>query len=420
MRYDYLTVAPIGARPAIRWILGEGTLIRKIAPLLVLVGAVAIVLLLQANQPTPEKREQGPRPITVFVESVERDEVTLEVVTQGEVRSRVSIDMVSEVSGRIVEVSPEFMEGGAVTPEATLVQIDDTDYLLALSQAEARVAEARVALELALADADVARKQLIGTPNPSDLALKKPQVAEARAALKAAEADFEQARVNLARTRVSLPFTGRIANTYVDLGQYVTVGAPLGEAFATDKVEIRLPITYDQLATLGLPIGFRAEPGAGLPVTLEADVAGSNQQWQGELLRLDASIDRETRTLYAIAEVEDPYGKNVSSTGMPLAVGLYVTATVQGRQLADAVRIPRKALRAGDTVYVINADNELEIRAVSISHSSPHYAIVDDGVKAGDRLITSTIRNPIPGMALKAEDDGEALVSANAAGSGPG
>jgi RND family efflux transporter MFP subunit len=381
---------------------------------------VAIFMLLQANQPTPEKREQGPRPITVFVEPVERDQVTLEVVTQGEVRSRVSVDMVAEVSGRIMDVSPEFMEGGAFNPDATLVQIDDTDYQLALSQAEARVAEAQVALELALADADVARKQLIGTPNPSDLALKKPQVAEARAAVKAAEADLEQARVNLARTRVSLPFVGRMANTYVDLGQYVTAGTPLGRAFATDRVEVRLPITYDQLAALGLPIGFRANTGEGLPVTLEANVAGRNQQWRGELLRLDASIDRETRTLYAIAEVEDPYGANVSASGMPLAVGLYVTATVRGRELADAVRIPRKALRAGDTVYVINSDNELEIRAVTVSHSSPRHAIVEEGVKPGDRLIISTIRNPIPGMALKADGDAEALVSTTPADSGPG
>ncbi len=399
---------------------GEGTLTRLIAPLLVLAGSIAVTMGLFSNKPIPEKREQGPRPITVFVEPVQRDSVILEVVTQGEVRSRVSIDMVAEVSGRITAVSPEFMEGGAVSPDATLVQIDDIDYQLALSQAEARVAEAQVALELALADADVARKQLIGTPNPSDLALKKPQVAEARAVLKAADADLEQAQVNLARTRVSLPFVGRIANTYVDLGQYVTMGTPLGQAFATDKVEIRLPITYDQLATLGLPIGFRAEAGSGLPVTLEADVAGSNQQWHGELLRLDASIDRQTRTLYAIAEVEDPYGSNVSASGMPLAVGLYVTATVSGRELADAVRIPRKALRAGDTVYVINSDNELEIRAVSVSHSSPDYAIVDRGVKPGDRLIVSTIRNPIPGMALKADGDSEALVSTNPAGSGPG
>ncbi len=384
-------------------------------------AGVGIAAMLMANKPEPEKREQGPRPITVFVESVESDLVTLEVVTQGEVRSRVSIDMVAEVSGRITDVSREFMEGGHVSPDGTLVQIEDTDYQLSLNQAEARVAEATVALELALADADVARKQLRGTPNPSDLALKKPQVAEARAALKAAEADLEQARVNLKRTRVSLPFVGRIAETYVDLGQYITVGTPLGRAFATDRVEIRLPITYDQLAALGLPIGFFAEPGNGLKVTFNADVAGQMQTWDGELLRLDASIDSDTRTLYAIAEVEDPYGANRSATGMPLAVGLYVTATVHGRELADAVRIPRNALRAGDTVYVLDEDDQLDIRKVSVTHSSPDFAIIASGIKSGDRLITSTIRNPIPGMALQAGgNDASSIAGTATADNGKG
>jgi RND family efflux transporter MFP subunit len=301
------------------------------------------------------------------------------------------------------------------------VQIEDTDYRLALSQAEAQVAAASVALDLAIADADVARKQLRGVSNPSDLALKKPQVAEARAVLKAAEADLEQARINLARTRVSLPFTGRIAETYVDLGQYVTAGTPLGRAFATDRVEVRLPVTYDQLAALGLPIGFVAETGEGLDVTFEAEVGGITQQWEGELLRLDASIDRATRTLYAMAEVDDPYGANRSASGMPMAVGLYVTATIHGRELDAAVRIPREALRAGDTIYVLNDSDQLDIRKVSVTHSSPDFAVIGDGVKPGDRLITSTIRNPIPGMSLQAGSSGQGtLVSTGAANNGPG
>jgi RND family efflux transporter MFP subunit len=357
----------------------------------------------------------------VFVERVEADQVTLDVVTQGEVRSRVAIDMVAEVSGRVIDVSSEFMEGGSVEPDVVLVQIEDTDYQLALSQAEARVAEAKVALDLAEADADVARKQLRGTPNPSDLALKKPQVAEARAVLKAAQADLEQARVNLQRTQVSLPFTGRIAETYVDLGQYITVGTPLGSAFATDKVEVRLPITYDQLASLGLPIGFVAEPGNGLSVEFTADVAGRMQEWRGELLRLDASIDRATRTLYAIAEVEDPYGANRSESGMPMAVGLYVTAKVRGRQLDDAVRVPRRALRAGDTIYVLDENDQLDIRSVSVTHSSPDFAVIGQGIRPGDRVITSTIRNPIPGMALQAgSTDPSSLVSTGTDGNGRG
>jgi RND family efflux transporter MFP subunit len=266
------------------------------------------------------------------------------------------------------------------------------------------VAGATVAVQLAHADADVARQQLRNTANPSELALKKPQVAEALAQLKAAEADLQQAQLNLQRTQVSLPFRGRMARTYVDLGQYVAPGTPLGQAFATDKVEIRLPITDAQLASLGLPIGYVAEEGGGLTVEFSARVAGRQQQWTGQLVRLDAAIDSNTRLLYATAELDDPYGENASQNGMPLAVGLYVTARIRGREIADAVRIPRKALRAGDTVYVVSSEGLLEIRSVEVSYSSADFAVIGNGLNSGDQVIVSTIRNPLPGMALEASE----------------
>jgi multidrug efflux pump subunit AcrA (membrane-fusion protein) len=157
-------------------------------------------------------------------------------------------------------------------------------------------------------------------------------VAEARARLKAAQADLEQTRLNLERTAISLPFAGRLVSTRVDVGQYVAPGSVLGRAFATDVVETRLALSNAQLAALGLPIGFSASPGQGLPVIFSARVAGMDQRWQGRLVRLDASIDPDTRMLYGSAEVEDPYGANVSDQGMPLAVGLFVTASIQGRK----------------------------------------------------------------------------------------
>jgi len=302
----------------------------------------------------------------------------------------------------VMSVAPAFTEGGNVMPGETLVTIEDIDYQLALKQASARVAAAQVQVELALADADVARKQLRGTKNPSDLALKKPQLAEARAQLLAAEADLQQAQVNLERTRVSLPFKGRIEDTYVDLGQFVSAGTPLGRAFATDKVEVRLPITDDQLASLDLPIGYEAEPGGGLDIEFSATVAGREHQWQGKLVRLDASIDSSTRLLYALAEVDDPYGTSASGEGMPMAVGLYVNGNIRGRRIEDAIRIPRSALRAGNTVYVVNSDGRLEVRTVQVTHSSPNYAVISEGLSASELVIISTIRNPIPGMALQA------------------
>lgn len=377
-------------------------ILKIIAPIAIIAAGVGAFVLLDIAKPEPEKKTEPPRPLGVYIEPAEEATVALRVSTGGEVRSRTDVNLVSQIAGRIVSVSPEFTEGGQIEPGMAIVQVEDRDYRLALSQAEANVAAAEVGVEEALAQADVARKQLAGAKNPSALALRKPQVAQAQASLKAANASLERAQLDLDRTKISLPFTGRITEKMVDVGQYVSPGTMIGRAFATDVVQIRLPLNDSQLASLGLPIGYVAEPGAGMPVELSAVVAGKLQTWAGSLVRLDASIDRETRSLFGLVEVYEPYTDNVSQHGMPLAVGLYVEAEIYGRQLENATVISREALRAGDNVFVLNDANRLEIRSVSVVHSTVDEAVIGSGIRPSDRVIVSSIRNPIPGMNLAA------------------
>lgn len=373
-----------------------------LAPLLVMALGAGVFATLHWAKPEPEKKEELPRPLSVFVEPVEQTNVALTVETSGEVRARTEVDIVAQVAGRVISVSSEFTEGGMVFPGLALITIEDTDYRFAMLQAEAVVAAAEVGLQQAQAAANVARKQLRNAANASDLALKKPQVAQANAAIKAAKADLSQTQANLARTKISLPFTGRVISTSVNVGQYVTTGTRLGRAFSTDVVEIRLPLNDSQLASLDLPIGYIAPADGGLEIDITATVAGREQSWHGRLTRLDASIERETRMLYGIAEILSPYDNNISQHGMPLAVGLYVNVKIQGREIKNAYVIPRNALRAGNQVYVINDKGRLEIRKVHVTHSSVRQAIIASGLSPAERVITSSIRNPIQGMALEA------------------
>ncbi len=377
-------------------------LVKVFIPVGILAAGLGVYGLLHAMKPEPEKKDEPPRALSVFVQPVTSSDIPLKVTTQGEVRARTEVDIIAQVAGRVVEVSPEFVEGGVVEPGVPLIVIEPTDYQFAVHQAEARVAEAEVRVQQADADANVARYQLRDAKGASDLALKKPQVAEAQARLKAAMADLEQARTNLERTRIALPFHGRVISTSVDIGQYVTPGTPIGRAFGHDVVEIRLPLNDSQLASLGLPIGFVASEGEGLSVDVTARVAGRDQHWMGELRRLDAAIDPGSRMIFGIAEVRNPYGAGVSEFGMPLAVGLFVTAEISGREIQDAYIIPRHALRAGDQVYVVNDEGRLEIRSVAVTYSSAEEAVIGNGLEVGDKVIVSSIRNPIEGMSLEA------------------
>lgn len=378
---------------------------KAVLPLAVLVAGAVILAVLNATKPEPEVSSEPPRPLRVYAHVAEMASAQLKVETHGEVRPRVRSEIVAEVGGRIVEVSPEFIEGGRVEPGEALAVIESTDYVSARNEAEARLASAQVDLEQALADADVARKQLAGQRNPSPLALKKPQVARARAALEAAEANLSLAQTNVDRTRITLPYSGRIASTGVDLGQFVARGQIVGQAFSVDKVEIRLPLTDQQLGALGVPIGYTAPEGKGLPVDLTAEVAGKRHSWTGRLARLDAAVDSTTRVVYATAEVTNPYDTGPDPDGMPLAVGLFVDAIVSGRIVDNAIQIPAAGLRAGNQVFVLSEKGRLDVREVDVIYRNSSQAVLESGIVSGELIVTSAIRNPIPGMALEAIDE---------------
>lgn len=375
--------------------------ILKVAmPLVVIaVGAGSVVALSLAKE-APEKTIDEPRPVSLHVEKVRSERVTVTIGTQGEVRAKTDIGLVPQVGGRIVKVSDTFAEGGKFSAGETLIQIDDANYQLALISAEARVAEAAVRVEQELADAKIKEKQwkdwvVDGEPTP--LALNKPQVANAQAQLRAAEADLENAKLNLERTQIKVPFDGRVLERNIGVGQFVSVGATLGRVFATDTVEVRLPLTDDQLGELALPIGYVAETGKAPSVTLSTNIGGAKRSWTGKIVRVNASVDSQTRLVYAIAEVDDPYGA-AADQGMPLAVGLFVTADISGVTQHDAMIIPRTALRGEDRVYVI-ADEKLQIRTVDVLSTSAERVIVLGGLSDGEHVVISPVRSVIDGMA---------------------
>ncbi len=378
----------------------------KRAALPVVIGLVGLAAytLLQITAPQPAPRLEAPRPISVKVEPAIRTLTRPTIVAFGEVRPAVRTELVAQVGGKVVATSPAFIEGGNFTPDDVLLSIEDTDYRAAMEEVVARVAAAKLELEQALADADVARKQLAAQSNPSPLALREPQVARAESALRAAETSLSLAKTNLERTQITLPYTGRVENKFVDLGQYVNPGKVLGTVFGTDVVQVRLPLTTNQLVALAVPIGYQGTADGGLSTTLTATLGGAVHRWQGTLTGLDAAIDPATRTVYGTVIIEDPYSETSSVVDMPLAVGLYVDAEVEGRLMVDAVQIPSAGLRAGDKIFVLTGEGLLDIRQADVVHRSRSNALLSAGVEPGEQVIVSAIRNPVRGMRLQTID----------------
>ncbi|WP_291891536.1 efflux RND transporter periplasmic adaptor subunit [Maricaulis sp.] len=383
----------------------------------VVAAIIGVVVMLNATAPQPERANAAPRPVAVFVSEAQLDTVSLTVVTQGEARPRTQINLVPQVSGRITYVNPDFIEGGFFEAGETLVRIEDADYRLAVTRAEAQVAQAEQGLAREQAESDLARSEWeqLGEGEASSLTLREPQLAEARAQLAAARATLQDARLDLQRTRVSAPFAGRVRSKNADLGQFVSAGTPLGEVFSTDRVQVRLPLTDYDLGLLGIPVAFNAaEEGAGIPVTLSAVVAGQQRSWNAEITRTDSAIDSQTRVLYAIAEVEDPYG-TAAESGSPLAVGLFLTAEIEGREVENVYVLPRAALRGENTIYVAEPGGRLSVRTVDVVTSNAESLIVSSGVRGGEMVVISPVRGANDGMRIQSLDnDGEVIAAFSA------
>jgi multidrug efflux pump subunit AcrA (membrane-fusion protein) len=136
-------------------------------------------------------------------------------------------------------------------------------------------------------------------------------------------------------------------------------------------------------------------------VNFKATVGNEDHFWQGRIVRINAAVDKETRLIYATAEVSDPYASAIPGS-MPMAVGLFVSAEIAGVNPQSVFVMPRVALRNNDKVYVINDDSKLEIRTVDVLSTSEQRVLVTHGVLPGDRVVTSSIPAAVDGMEVQA------------------
>ena len=358
----------------------------------------AILIAVKAPIESFETPDIAPR---VRVLDVSQETVSLTVETHGTVTPRTESDLIPEVSGPVISVSPQLVSGGFFQEGDVLLEIDPRDYQTALDRAKA--VRVRTRSEHARAKKELGRQEKLRASGAAsqarfDDATNAAQIAAA--ALQEARAMLEQAERDLERTRVLAPFTGRVREENIGVGQFVNRGNPVAKLYATDFVEIRLPVPDQQLAFLDLQLGgIGPSEQTGPKVKLHASFAGGEYTWEGRVHRTEGEIDPRTRTVNVVARVESPY--DPSGGRPPLAVGLFVRAVIEGRELADATVIPRSALHDRDRVWTVDADDRLRERAVQVLRTYRDEAILSGGLRSGERIVISPLRTPVEGMRVK-------------------
>ncbi len=370
----------------------------RFLPVIILIFGLFISFLVSLTEPKPNKGIEIPKPTAVFYDNPQKKDVTLKVTTNGEVRSVTEINVIPQVSGRIIQVADEFIDGGNIKKGQPLIWIDDRDYRLATISAESRVAQAKKLLEREIAESELAKKdwEELGEGEASPLTLRIPQLEEARALLNAAEADLEKAKLNLERTVINLPFDGLIKKKNAGIGQYVNAGSILGSAFSTEKVLIPLPLTDTELSYLGLPLGYESKGYFDGPkVVFRSYISRKNIEWSGRITRTSGSIDSQTRLVYAYAEVLNPYDEDP-----PLAIGTYVDAEIEGNFISNGFILPIAAIKNDNEIYVIDQNSKLKIKKIEIVGTEEDKVIVKGDISELDMVVISTINTGYEGMEL--------------------
>jgi RND family efflux transporter MFP subunit len=339
----------------------------------------------------------------VRVLTIHPETLRMHVVAHGSVAPRTESDLVAEVRGRILTVAPALVAGGFFEAGDELLRLDDREHEIAVRRARAQVKLRESEARLAAADA-TRRRQLAdrGAASAAELEQYESRELVALALLDESRAALQQADLDLERTVVRAPFAGRVRERPVDVGQFVNPGTKLARIYAVDYSEVRLPVQTEDLAhlDLGPGTGSGADATLGSPITLRAKLAGSDLEWQATQVRTEGEIDLRTRTLHLVARIDDPYGR-LSERAVALPSGLFVEAEIAGRELTGVFVLPAAAVRDGDNVYVVDAEDRLVIRSVEVIRRDRDRVVIGEGLADGERIVVSPLRAVSNGMRLR-------------------
>ena len=376
--------------------------LKILLPLIVLAACAIAAFKINENPSQALKGKQAKQALlNVDAIPLARSSYTVKLKAYGEVRPRTEGTLVSQVSGTLTKVSPRFQNGGFFEKGEPLAQIDNRDYVAAVTMSESDLIQAQFELEEESArgtQAEANWKRIGKGKQASELVLRKPQLAAARARVASARAALDKAKLDLQRTEIRAPYAGRIVDKKVDVGQFVSSNTELADIYAIDYVEVRLPLSPRQVEYLTIPEQYRGEdskPLKGPDVEMIARQGHRQYFWQGFISRAESALDSNNRQLYVIAQLNDPYRQREDGAP-PLKIGQFIEAIINANTLDNVFVIPRAALYQGKTVVLV--ENDLLVRRdVEVIWTDEKNAVVNHNLKAGEWLVTTPLGNPVSG-----------------------
>ncbi len=374
-----------------------------------LLAAIAVVGLLLILRPRPEVV-----PVEVgapFVSVVQPDwrEGPLVVVGQGIVMPRARVSLAAQVRGEVLEVSPALVAGGQFNAGDVLLKLDARSFKAAVQQSAGDLKAARADLEFSAAQVQRLEKLV------ADSLIQQEKLDEERARqsrllgqVSALEAARLRNSIDLEHTRIIAPFAGKVFGESVDIGDVVEPGRELAQIFPLNDYEVTVALD-DKQASL-IPGLWQSEAATqGVAARVRVEYGGVDYEWQGFVHRAEAALDQQSRTVNVVVRIPDPNKPGVvvneADSGvesLPLLPGMYATAHIDGVNPGRAAAIPRAALREGEYIWAVNAEQKLRIIQVRVLQITEDTAVLaGEEMAQVKQLVSSPLTGVTDGMAVQ-------------------
>ncbi len=361
---------------------------------------------LKASAPEAKKRQPRAMQVLVNIEPLIMANAGVRVEGMGLVVAAREVKLKAQVSGQVVEIAADFLEGQHVAAGTVLAQIEADDYELQLAQAQSTLELREAELELEMGFQRVAGRewQLLGESSDvlaesSSLALREPQLKQAQAMQRSAQSAVDRARLDLSRTEIAVPFNAQVLEKSVEVGSLAGIGGDVAHVVSTDSFYVRVSIPVNRVPVLEIPGGEAL-----------VSISGAESPMTGRIISLLGDLDPNGRMARVLVEVRDPLGLEAQNAGRAkLLLGAYVTVDLVGHPMPNTFLIPRETLRNDDHVWLRRPDATLEIRSVSVLWKNRDTVVIGEGLAAGEQLITSSLSFAADGMAVTVAGEAKSL-----------
>ena len=395
-----ITAADAASRPAWRKFLATHR--RAVAVVAIL---LALLLLAWLLTPRAAKQPSGGRfaaggPMPVVTARATTGDMPITLIGLGTVTPIATVTVQSQISGQIMHIA--FKEGQTVKAGDQLILIDPRPYQVALEQAQGALARDKALLANSRVDLD--RYQTLYAQDSiaeQQLATQKSLVAQYAGAVTTDQGQIDAAKLNITYCHIVSPIAGRIGLQQINVGNYVTPAEPTGLVVVTQLKPLTVVFTLaeDEIQ----PLLKRIHDGATLPVTAW-DKSNTHQLASGTLQSIDSQIDATTGTIRLKAIFPNDDG---TLFPQQFVNAILLLDTLHGATLIPQAGVQRGA--PGSYVYILNADQTVSVRKVTVGPGDATNIAVTAGLKPGDTVVVDG--------ADKLKDGAKVLVRQRGAGS---